>query len=110
MINAAGNPADTSSALQNALNTIRGNVVSCDFNIPNPPDGRTIDFNKVNVEYTPPGQPAQTLPYSADCSAPNGWHFDNPAAPMKVQLCTDACSTVRSTQNGQVDVVFGCAD
>ncbi|MCL2724570.1 MAG: VWA domain-containing protein [Polyangiaceae bacterium] len=109
-VDVAANPADTSSALIAALNTIRGDVVSCDFDIPKPPDGRTLDFNKVNVAYTPSGQAAQTLSYSADCSTANSWHFDNPAAPTKVQLCTDTCNAVRSTQNSQVDVVFACVD
>ncbi|MCL2725040.1 MAG: VWA domain-containing protein [Polyangiaceae bacterium] len=108
-VDVASNPADTSSALLAALNTIRGNVVSCDFNIPNPPDGRTLDFNKVDVAYTPPGQAVQTLlPYSADCSMADGWHFDNFAAPTRIQFCADTCDLAR--QSGLTEVVFGCDD
>jgi len=107
---AAGSADATKTALLNALDSIRHNVVSCDFTIPTPSDGRTIDVNKINVKYTPTGQAAQTPAYSADCSDTSGWHFDNPAAPTKVSLCSAACDKVRSTAGAKVDVVFECID
>jgi hypothetical protein len=38
----------------------------------------------------------------------NGWYYDDPAAPKKVVLCQDACSTATSSSTGRIDVVFGC--
>ncbi|AKU93520.1 hypothetical protein AKJ09_00184 [Labilithrix luteola] len=105
-----GNPAKTSSDLSAALTAIRGNLTRCDFDIPAPSDGRAIDFNKVNVEFTPSGQATKTLPYSADCSDATGWHFDNAAAPKKVLLCDSACGTVRADTGGQINVSFRCED
>ncbi|MCL2778209.1 MAG: VWA domain-containing protein [Polyangiaceae bacterium] len=107
-VDVATDPAETSAALLAALNDIRLQVVSCDFAIPDPPDGRTIDFNKINIVYTPPGQTEQTLPYSPNCSAPDGWHFDNAAAPTRIQFCADTCDLVR--QSGSTEVVFACDD
>lgn len=105
-----GDAAKTSQALSAALTAIRGNLTRCDFDIPAPSDGRAIDFDKVNVEFTPSGQATQTLPYSADCSDATGWHFDNAAAPQKVLLCDSACGTVRADTGGKINVSFRCED
>lgn len=103
-----GNAAKTTSDLLVAMNAIRGNVVQCDFDIPAPPDGRKLDFDKVFVTFTPSSGAPKSLPYSADCSDPTGWHFDDAKAPKKVLLCASTCDTVRADPAGKINVGFAC--
>ena len=102
-----GNPAQTTSDLLAAMATIRGQLASCDFAIPAPPDGRTLDFDKVFVLRTPSGQPAATLPYNQTCSGP-GWRYDDPKNPTKVLLCDATCNVVKADPGGKIDVQFAC--
>jgi len=101
-------PATTAAQFKAALDGIRGLTVSCNFLIPAPPDGMVIDASNVNVNYTPPGGSVTTLPYSGDCSKPNGWHYDDPNMPQIVELCPSQCAAVHK-DTGRIDVVFGCA-
>lgn len=103
-----GSPAKTTADLLAAMTAIRGQLASCTFAIPKPADGRPIDYNKVKVELKKAGEPTQTLLYSADCSNPDGWHYDNTAAPTQVELCKPgACD---KAQTRDVEVSFVCVD
>ena len=107
---ATNNPAQTTADLQKAIGQVRQSALGCDYTLPTPPNGQTLDINSVNVNYTAPGGQPQTLTYSKDCSDPNGWHYDNPNTPTLVQMCPGICNTLKTTgaQGAKVDVVFGC--
>ncbi|MBL8605683.1 MAG: VWA domain-containing protein [Myxococcales bacterium] len=103
-----GSPAKTTADLLAAMTAIRGQLASCTFAIPKPADGRPIDYNKVKVELKKAGEPTQTLLYSADCANPDGWRYDNTAAPTQVELCKPgACD---KAQTRDVEVSFVCVD
>jgi uncharacterized protein YegL len=102
------NPQQTTTDFQNALNAIRGAVLACEYVIPPPPTGQTLDFNKVNVVFTPTSGPPKTLNYSKDCSDPKGWKYDNEASPKRILLCKDACSTAQADKGGKIEIVLGC--
>lgn len=104
-----GNPAQTATDFQTALNVIRGATLSCEFKLPTPPAGRTLDIASVNVVFTPQGGAGQTLTYNQSCSGGTGWHYDDPHAPAKIVLCGSTCNTVQAATGGQIDVVTGCA-
>jgi len=95
-----------------ALNTIRGTALPCDYAIPPPPTGETIDYGFVNVVYGSNGGEGVVIPYvpSADgcMNEPEGWHYDDPAKPTKVVFCDALCSKVKNDATAKVDVVFGC--
>ena len=48
------------------------------------------------------------LPYSADCSAAGGWHYDDAANPTIVVLCSSACTQAQGDPGGNVSIAFGC--
>jgi hypothetical protein len=100
----AGQPNRTRDELVTALGQIRANSISCDVTIPAPPDGRTLDVNKIDVSLA-----GVALAYSQDCADPKGWHFDSVASPTKVQLCTDSCGSVQRA-GGNLSVSFACTD
>lgn len=97
-----------------ALQTIRKQAIPCDYTIPKF-NGVTPDPSKINVTFTPaPGAPQQLFLYAdtpgkCDAAKPGGWYLDNPAQPTKVILCPNTCAAVKGTEDGRVDVVYGCA-
>lgn len=102
------NPAQVSSDLIKAVGNIASSLLGCDYQLPTPPAGQTLDVNKVNVNFTAPNQPTKTLAYSSDCSNPDGWHYDSTTAPTKIVLCQKACDTGKNTPGAKLDVIFGC--
>lgn len=103
------NPQQTATDFENALNVIRGATLSCEFKMPTPPAGRTLDINSVNVVFTPQGGSGQTLTYNQSCMGGTGWHYDDPHNPTKIVLCGSTCNTVQAAKGGEIDVVTGCA-
>lgn len=102
------NPSQVSSDLIKAVGNIASSLLGCDYPLPTPPAGQTLDVNKVNVNFTAPNAPTKTLAYSADCSNADGWHYDSTTAPTKITLCTNACNTAQNTPGAKLDVIFGC--
>jgi Mg-chelatase subunit ChlD len=106
---------DLAMRLQEALDTIRGAALACDFTIP-PPQSGMLDFSKVNVRYAPTGGTKGELPYVkslANCDATRGgWYYDvDPAMgkPTRILVCPSTCQQFKKDGSAQVDLVFGCA-
>jgi uncharacterized protein YegL len=100
--------ATTSADLRTAIGKIKASQLTCDYALPPPPAGKTIDVNAVNVNYTTGGA-TKTLPYSAACADPGGWHYDSVTTPTKIIMCPSICTTLQGdTVGGKVDIIFGC--
>ncbi len=89
--------------------------VSCEIDLPAPPDGMTLDPNKVNVSLTSAGMATDLRKVpggAAACGPAGGWYYDNDAAPTQVLLCPATCDVARGLfeREGDVDVevAFGC--
>jgi hypothetical protein len=103
------NPQQTAQDFQNALASIKGTQLSCDLKLPAAPAGQTVDYTKVNVVYTPSSGSPQTLTYNATCSGTGqGWHYDDPKAPTKIEICTASCTTIQSDKSAKLDIELGC--
>ncbi len=100
--------AQIADDLTKALGLIASQALSCDYSIPAPPNGQTIDPNKVNVRHAPSSGAPATLTYNATCNGP-GWHYDNPSTPGKILLCPATCDVVMKDPGAKVEVFFGCA-
>ena len=102
-----GNPEQTSVAFREVIDTIRGNSLTCNITIPEPPEGQTFDQNLVNVTATSNGQPLP-LGYSPDCGAADAWRYDDEAAPSVIELCPNVCAKIQQDPTATLDVEFGC--
>jgi Mg-chelatase subunit ChlD len=91
-----------------ALSQIRGQTLACEYALPQAPAGQTLDFQKVNVQYSGGGAAAQTLKYSEGCASPDGWRYDNAQAPTKILLCQSACDKAKADATAKIDLVLGC--
>ena len=101
--------ATTSAELRTAIGKIKASQLSCDYTLPAPPNGQTLDVNAVNVTYTTGGA-TKTLGYSPDCSNAGGWHYDSTTAPTKIIMCPSICTTLQNdTGGGKIDIIFGCS-
>ena len=92
-----------SQDLKAALDTISGNVLSCELDVPAPPVGKKIDFDQVGVRLN--GSDVKRDD-SAPCgSGANGWQLtpDN----KKILLCGTACDDAKKP-NSKLEVVLGC--
>jgi len=108
MMVSVDDPTKTKGIFQDTLNAIRSQTMSCEFAVPPPPDGKQIDTTAVNVVYTGSSSGEQVLTYSEDCAVAGGWHYDNPAAPTKIELCAASCSTAQKDRGGKLTLAFGC--
>ncbi|AKT40536.1 vWA domain-containing protein [Chondromyces crocatus] len=94
-----------------ATAVVTSSGISCDFVIPENPDG-AFDPTKVNVEYTSSNGNTQVIgsvPGASSCSSQSGgWYYDDPQNPSRVTLCPSTCGAVQGDPNGRVDVLFGC--
>lgn len=91
--------------------TIANNVVTssiaCDFPIPAAPPGLELDLNKVAIQYTPSaGGAAIQFGQAPDFGAcqSNAFYI----AENRLNLCPDACTTIRNDPRAAVSVLFTC--
>ena len=90
---------NVSGSVLDALNKIRAATsLPCEFTLPMPDPSKPFDYGKVNVVFTPQGGTQQVVYYTADPSKCDpmalAWHYDDPMAPTRIELCPDTCSTI----------------
>jgi hypothetical protein len=99
---------DLAADLDAALQAIsRTTVLTCEFDVPENPDGGGVDYNKVNVTFTPGGGDAERiLQTDGDCDVDDGWQYSEDYA--KIILCGDTCTRVQADPEGEVSIELGC--
>jgi len=109
-----GAPAWASFFDSVAQAVLQSSEVDCVLEIPPPPQGETLDVDKVNVQLVS-GNDATVVPgvgSEADCGGGEGWYYDDPVAPTHVVLCPTSCEQAQQLagpkQPGKVEVLFGC--
>jgi hypothetical protein len=86
----------------------------CFVDLPGALSSYSFDPKKVNVKITTSrgDQALRAVASSALCYlvAPvPAWHYDDPAAPKRIELCASACDMLRQDGGGAITVLFGCA-
>lgn len=95
--------------LNAALDTISKEALGCEFDVPQA-DGGAIDYNKVNVLFTPSGGGAQqTVSQDATvaCGSANGWQYSPDKS--RIFLCGSACAAVKNDPGSSISIALGCA-
>lgn len=105
--------ANVAQQFKAALDAIQQSALGCEYTIPQPAMGM-LDYDKVNVQYTPGGggapQVIPNVPDAASCDpVTGGWYYDNPMAPTKIILCDQTCGPVEVDPSGKIDILLGCA-
>lgn len=89
--------------------------ISCNIELPPPPDGMMLDPTKVNVLFTAADEtvPIFKVPGAADCGGlSGGWYYDDNEEPTSVILCESSCDDaqreLRENGSAGISVAFGC--
>lgn len=94
--------------LADAIASIRGKALGCVYELPEPPQGETIDPTRVNVQTS--GESPSTLPKRADmsdaCTTDGCWDYN---AEGKIELIGRACDDIKNGETTKVEIFVGCA-
>lgn len=86
--------------------------LTCELEIPTPPEGETFDPTKVNITIDLDGT-RQNLPFvesESECGGRDGWFYSpNNVEPKSIKLCPSTCDSVQKAEKGTIEVVLGCA-
>ena len=112
-LNAVRDKSTTSTSHQ--VTKTMSRPLDCQWKIPPPPEGGTLDPNKVNVSFTPQNGTPQSFGHvasSGDCAktTSNAWYYapDN-TNPTQILACPATCDMLKAAAAGAtVDVEFGC--
>jgi hypothetical protein len=81
--------------------------IACDFAIPPPPQGETLDLANVAIQYAP-GDGSAAVQFgqapTLDACQPNAFYVAND----RLNLCPDACSNIRRDPRANLAVLFTC--
>jgi hypothetical protein len=104
--------ATATADLLAALNAIRGMAIACDFPVPaSTTSGMAIDPTLINVNFTSTAGTEVELGMvasAADCGTQQAWYYDDPAAPTRIILCPESCTTVTGDVNASIAILAGC--
>ncbi|HEY6724728.1 MAG TPA: hypothetical protein VI197_11895 [Polyangiaceae bacterium] len=86
-------------------------ALPCEWELPDAPDGETLDPNLVNVILNidgMAGDPIGRVQSEGECAAVTaGWHYDDPENPTTISVCPQTCEMVKAGNVG-VQVDLGC--
>jgi hypothetical protein len=105
------NGGDIGSQFVDAMLSISSTQLECKFNLPDPPMGMSLDISQVAVTYTPSATGVEALVPKlgglGDCELHqnNGWFYDSPTKPTKIEVCPGTCSKFAA---GVVKTASGC--
>jgi hypothetical protein len=110
---------DTSGNVQqgllDALNQIRKEQLDCEFQIPMPPQGKTLNFSEVNFQFTEMGGMSSSyfkVAPGGRTGATNEWHYDveptGTTIPTKILACPATCDALQTYIGGTVQIQLGC--
>lgn len=80
----------------------------CDYALPAPPSGASLDPTRVNVGVLL-GAGSKTLPRASDseaCASAEAWFYDDPTDPTLIRMCPAACSSISA--GGAIEITLGC--
>jgi hypothetical protein len=97
---------DFGASLRGALANIAGQVLDCDYTLPEPPEGQELDLQNINIVLTAPGTGEQTLVLldAAGEGCDEGWYLSD----NRVHLCEQTCDQVLATTGTSLKIHFGC--
>lgn len=88
--------------------------IACQWQIPEPPMGESLDPDYVNVEFIDINNNLPETIYhvddESDCDAQlGGWYYDNNNDPKNIILCPLSCAKVSAAPDGsKINLLFGC--
>lgn len=103
--------ANTTQELLDALGAIRGEILDCDFPLPEASGGVAVEPALVNVNFTPSsGTKSRLVQVTGEAGCANGdWYYDDIANPTRIVLCKSTCDAVTADAMAGLEILLGCA-
>jgi len=98
---------DFAMGLSSALGRITGTIMPCEYVIPAPPTGKTLDPEAVHVVWTLEDGSQHELLRDDRNECGEGWRFTGDGG--RVALCPASCQRIRSASGDQLELFFGCS-
>ena len=96
---------------ESMLDRIHEVSLSCEYDIPDAPDGFVFDKGRVNVDYDD-GFGLQTIgnvESVSDCAGvSNGWYYDDATNPTQILMCPQTCGRFDLLEEASIEIRFGC--
>lgn len=87
-------------------------VLSCEWEIPAPPEDMEFDPEMVNVVYDDGLGGTQTIGHvdsAEDCAdVEHGWYYDDPENPQWIYVCPQTCDFIQGNEGSSIVIEFGC--
>lgn len=102
---------DIAAQLLDALDTIRGVRLACEFALPEPGPHGALDLDRVNVDVTNATGKTRLRRTSGApaCDDVGGWYYDDPLDPSRLVLCPASCGVLeRAPEETSVEIQVGC--
>lgn len=87
-----------------ATNVVTKASVRCDWDLPEPPEGKRYDVARLGVSYQT--SDLSRVDTQADCG--QGWYVDDLEAPRSVALCSETCQQVRADDSAKLNIKVPC--
>ena len=94
-----------------AKGIVEGAAIACDFPVPQPPPGETLDLASLAVQYRPQGTgaPDEFTEVANEAACAPGKFYVTGGATGTIHLCAATCTTVQADPTADIRVVSGCA-
>jgi hypothetical protein len=89
-----------------AQGVIEGAKLECEFEMPDPPPGETLDPSTIIMKFTPGSGapvPFEQVGSAAECK-PQSFYIDQNV----IRLCPEACTAAQADPQASLDILFGC--
>jgi hypothetical protein len=90
--------------------TDAGSQITCEWELPAPPEGQTFSVDLVQVQRTTDaaGMVDFTRVETVDECGAQSWHFDDALNPTKILACPETCEAMQGEDGGSIDITFSC--
>jgi hypothetical protein len=97
---------DFEAGLARALDQIIGQIASCEFTIPQAPDGKSVDPSLVNVIMHPSDGTSEVIGRAEEDECTEGWSMGE--TEESLHLCPEACERLKTSAGSSIELLFGC--
>jgi hypothetical protein len=86
--------------------------LSCEWTIPAPPDGESLNPAMINVEFINSQQESYFIGRvfaASDCgNVAQGWYYDDAVPPTTIYVCPQTCTWIKGDPGARMVLHFGC--
>ena len=89
-----------------AKGVIKSASIACDFDLPEPPQGKEIDPATISIEFTPQGGSPTKITQVANAAActQDAFYIEG----TKIKLCSNTCTAVHGSASSDLHILALC--